>query len=490
MTEIAHTSLKDFLGKTAPDGCPQVWMIHGLEALVEKAVAEVRQHLLGDNDKGLCSQTIDGFAQNVPTLLAELNTFALLADTKVVVFNDAKLFEGRASQQKLVGQIETAWEEQQAERAAKTLVSLCEKLEVAVERVPHFHGEYPELETLYQSLGKEVLGQLVALCVSQGWTADGAEGQLQTLQLAVEKGFPQGHFLLIGVNSKVPKNLKFSKTVQTHGVAVDCSVPMGERRADKDVQQAVLRQAMEEILSRNGKRLAPRLFGELVALTGFDVRVFCQNLEKLVTYVGEREEIVAGDIHALLRRTKSDPLFQLTGAVADRNGSQALFFAQSLLADQWHALQLLAAIANQIRKLLIAKDFTTSSFGRDWDAGLPYSQFQRQVMPAVQAYDEHIASQVIPWPAKKGQQKAKQDTSADMRLAPNPKNAFPVFQTLLKSAKFTREELIAALYLLNDADVRLKSTGQDPTIIIKKLIMDICHSDPKRKKNNRQNTSI
>ena len=74
-------------------------------------------------------------------------------------------------------------------------------------------------------------------------------------------------------------------------------------------------------------------------MTGFDLRTFSGNLEKLVDYVGARQEITAADVEAVLNRTRQDPIYELTGALADRNPEQALFFLDSLLADGMFSLQ-------------------------------------------------------------------------------------------------------------------------------------------------------
>lgn len=476
MAEIVHTFLSEYLKKTASEDCPQVWLIHGQEVLVEKSGQAVCEHLLGKEDREISREMIDGFAQNIPDLLAQLNTFALLANTKVVIFKDAKIFQSSGAQPELAAQIQAAWEDQDIKKAAKSLLSLCGRLGIEIEQIPHQLDAYPDLTSLYQSLGKNAMGQLVNYCEDRGWSAAAADSHMEMLQKGIEKGFPQGHTLLITANTKVPKNLKLYKAIAADGAIVDCSVPLGERRADKDAQHAVLRQTMENMLKKAGKRLAPPLFQDLVDLTGFDLRVFIQNLEKLINYVGNREDITPEDIHALLRRTKSDPLFQLTNAVSDRNVKQALFYAHSLLSAQWHPLQLLAAVANQIRKLLVAKDFAVSAFGQSWSAGMPYAQFQQIAMPAIAAYDEHVGEQMIPWPVKTSSKKGagRKDASTDLRLAPNPRNPFPVYQTMLKSEKFSREELLNAMVRLNETDLRLKSSGQDPFIVMKKTILNIC----------------
>ena len=73
------------------------------------------------------------------------------------------------------------------------------------------------------------------------------------------------------------------------------------------------------ILAPFGKTLDKAAFQKLVEMTGFDLRMFTGNLEKLVQYVGDRKTIAVEDVESALPRTRQDPVFELTNAVTDRN---------------------------------------------------------------------------------------------------------------------------------------------------------------------------
>jgi DNA polymerase-3 subunit delta len=257
---------------------------------------------------------------------------------------------------------------------------------------------------------------------------------------------------------------------------VDCHVPLGGRRSDKVAQQNVLQQTLKRLLTQSGKHMAGGLFDKLCRLTGFDLRTFAQNVEKLIAYTGQRQEITGQDIDHVLRSTKSDPVYEFTNAVADRNSAQALQLMNTLLRDKWHPLQILSALANQIRKLLMAKDFTQSESGRIWSAGISYQQFQRQVLPIVQTHDDQIQQRIEQWQVSNEAKtsSAVKKSAAEIRIAPNPRNPYPVYQTLVKTDRFTRRSLVAALFRLNQADLTLKSSGQDAVLVLKSLVLEIC----------------
>ena len=478
MAEINHSQLADQLKQGAAASLPSVFLVHGQEMLVEQAAELLVDRLLDGASRDLCCEVVDGTVERTTDVLARMNTFSLLDGPKIVVFREAKLFETRGSHQRLVEQIVEACNDEDLLQAAKSLFSLCGHMEMDPEALLQSAPQSEPLSLLYENLSQEDVRKMVAFGLEQGWRPTGAGDHVETLRQGVERGFADHHYLVITVTAKVPKNLKLYKSLRDHGWIIDCSVPMGERRADRMAQESVLRQTLETSLAVSGKRLQAGLFDTLCRLTGFDLRTFAQNVEKLIDYTGERTEITEDDVHQVLRRTKSDPIFELTSAVADRNLTQSLFFTHALLESNWYPLQILTALANQIRRLLVAKDFTMSDQGKSWSAGMSYQQFQYSVMPAVQAFDNQIRDAAVQWQASaKAEGKPKTGgpkSSADITLAANPNNPYPVFQTLAKSEKYTRQELIDAMLLLNRTDLRLKSTGQDATLVLKKTIMEIC----------------
>jgi DNA polymerase-3 subunit delta len=478
MTELHHSQLSEVLRNINGGADLPVCLIHGQAVLVEQCLDQIIEMLLGSHQRDLCVQAIDGLAENIPNLLEEMNTFALLAGPKIVVYKEARIFDARSGHQNLVDQILAAFDADDMDQAARYYRNLCGRVDVDPADPPLGTGAPAPIKTLMGELGSKGVGQLAAYCSAKGWAAAAPKSYAADLQRSMEKGFPADHHLIVTVGSRVPKNLKLYKTFRDQGVVVDCNVPTGERRADKTAQAAVLRQALDQRLTASGKQLPGPLFQKLCKLTGFDLATFIHNIEKLIDYAGDRPRITAEDIDAVLERTKVDPIYELTNAVADRNPQQALFYTQTLLTAGWHPLQILAALANQMRKLLIAKDFTRSQWGSRWSAGISYQQFQSDIMPAIQSYDQHTRDEAAAWSDSPEDQdkKAKADKkpASDVALAPNPGNAYPVYQTLLKSEKYTYEEVIEAMMTLSRVDIKLKSTGQNPALMLKKAIMDIC----------------
>jgi len=286
---------------------------------------------------------------------------------------------------------------------------------------------------------------------------------------------------LVITTDMVDRRRKLFKTISTHGVVVDCSVAKGEKAADKKAQQEVLRETMTGLLRERGKTMDPKAFDALCETTGFDLRTFVNSLEKLCTYAGARKAITADDVKTVLVRTKIDPVFELTNAVGEKNTEAALFYLNSLLyGAEAHPLQVLTAIANQIRKLIVIRDFMDSRHGKAWQKGMTFQTFKDRVLPAVQAYEadltEQSTQQNAAFPESSGKKGAKgEKSSADLTIGPDPRNPYPAFKTFEKAARFSMAELIAAFPLLHDTDRRLKSST-DPHLALEYLIITLCRN--------------
>jgi DNA polymerase-3 subunit delta len=105
-------------------------------------------------------------------------------------------------------------------------------------------------------------------------------------------------------------------------------------------------------------------------------------------------------------------------------------------------------------------------------------------MPAVADFDRKLQKRLEEWelvlkdPASQAKKKKKVTVSTDLLLAKNPANAYPVYQLLKKSDRFSRSELVRALESLNEADMKLKSSPLDPRLVLERVIMQICVATP------------
>jgi DNA polymerase-3 subunit delta len=143
-------------------------------------------------------------------------------------------------------------------------------------------------------------------------------------------------------------------------------------------------------------------------------------------------------------------------------------------------------MTNQIRKLLIIRDFMESPHGSSWYPEMQFAQFKNNVMASVLSYNKELLDQIEEWDDmnsgdldegtqqnKKKRETKKHKPNTDLEIPDNP---YPVYKMLIKSDKFTKNELIDDIEHLSQADFRLKTTKQRPKTILEEAIFWICNT--------------
>jgi DNA polymerase-3 subunit delta len=482
---------KDRGRKGAPrDSQPaQVYLIYGEEVLCKAAFKKLLDALVPADRPRFNYEPVDDTTGGVYEAIEKLNTFSLLSGPKVVGLLEPRLFDTGPDADRSLRSARQAHAARNMSRAAADLLRFMALSNLTFEDLSGANRQQ-NLRAAAELLEEDGwLYDIVAFCQANGRAVPPVADSESVLCRALEKGFPAGNHLLITTDT-IDKRKKLFKMIREYGVVVDCSVPTGDRKSDKKIQEAVLLETMNAVLAESGKSIDRDAFTVLQEMTGFNIRTFTGNVEKLVNFVGDRPQITRSDIVAALQRTKKDPVYALTGAVAARNLEDALFYLSTLMSEGLDAMrpeQILVAILNQIRKLLRVKEFTASQYGKIWFSGCPFNQFTAAVMPVVQQFDAELLDRKRLWqdqlsgadhdqnlsPPKKGGKKKKQPAT-DLSIVKNPNNPYPVYQLFLSAENYTKQELLQAFELLSKADLRIKTSGDNRRLILEEVVFNIC----------------
>ena len=484
MAEISYQNLRTYLqdleaqGRGAP---APVYLIHGEDLFVRLAFDEILGRILPGAQESLNYEPVDGAATGIGDVVELLNTYSLLGGVKVVAFKDARLFHTKEDAARLMDNARKAFKESDLPRAARHFLATLAQMNLSLEEMKTLDRS-GQLPSGYDPAEDDAwIDRILEHCAAGRLAVPAAADAASLFEKAVESGFPTGHHLLITTDI-VDRRRNLYKLISAKGVVVDCSAPKGDRKADREAQEALLSEHAKTLLGPHRKTMNRAALLALCEMTGFEPGTFSNNLQILIDYAGDRREITAEDVAAVLTRTKKDPLYELTNAVTDRDPDLSLFFLGALLEGEIHGLQVLAAMANQVRKLLAAKDFVESPAGTGWHPGCGYPQFQKTVMPAVVQFDRELIGRLEGWenaladaaPEEKRKKKAR--VSTDLVLAKNPANTYPVYQLLKKSDRFSRADLLKALEAVAEADIRLKSSPLNPRLILERVVWAICGS--------------
>ncbi len=422
MPIISHKSIADFLARleksVADNTVPPVFLIYGEEMLYKSVLDSILNIIVAGENRGFMYEPFDGLNENVGEALRSVNTYALLQGRKVVSLLDSRIFYSKQDTTKFP-----------------------EK-----EKDAHDTGELKAADALVE---------------------------------AIDNGFPKSHFLIVTTDT-VDKRRRLFKIIQEKGLVIDCSVPRGDRQSEKAEQDAVLRVQLNSVLEASQKSMSQPAYALMVEMTGFDLRTFSNNLAKLVDYVGQRKNITPQDVETLLHRTRQDPIYTFTNALTDKNVEGSFFYMRSLLDDNFHPLQILSALANHLRKLLIIRDFLDHSAGISFNAATPFNSFRSSIMPQVKVHDQALKDQIEAWQemgsvgaAVGNGGKKKKKPSTDLLIAPNPNNPYPIYKLFQKAHQFSGQNLVRALTHVSEADVMLKSSRQKPEAILDRVVIKL-----------------
>jgi DNA polymerase III delta subunit len=154
-------------------------------------------------------------------------------------------------------------------------------------------------------------------------------------------------------------------------------------------------------------------------------------------------------VEKMSEQFREEALYELNNAVAERDCEAALLSLNRLLEQNYHPLQLLASLATEIRRLLVAREFIHDHLGNGLNPHISYGSFQKTVLPVV-----------------------KEKTEKESPLA--RLHPFALHKTMVRSINYQAEELIKSLHLLFKADITLKSTGLAERAVMEGLIVNLC----------------
>jgi DNA polymerase-3 subunit delta len=172
-------------------------------------------------------------------------------------------------------------------------------------------------------------------------------------------------------------------------------------------------------------------------------------LQQLISFVGPKSAINREHVETMSQHVREEAVYELTGAVTSGDCAKALAHLSRLLDQGYHGLQILAALSNEIRRLVAARDFIDTHLQGRLDPSIPYGRFQKTVRPLL---------------------KARLEAGSALKSM----HPFALHKTMVRTATTSMEELNHSLQHLFAAELALKSTGVSPRTALEGVILRIC----------------
>lgn len=158
------------------------------------------------------------------------------------------------------------------------------------------------------------------------------------------KELPEYVYMIFS-ETEVDKRSRMYKAVKNCGRIVEFA---------KQDEKTLMRWAAG-ILGKENKKITQRDMELLLTKTGTDMGNLRMELEKLITYTGERDVVTAGDIEEVCTTQTTNKIFDMVRAVTEKNQKRALDLYYDLLTLKEPPMRILFLLAKQFRQLLLTK---------------------------------------------------------------------------------------------------------------------------------------
>lgn len=160
---------------------------------------------------------------------------------------------------------------------------------------------------------------------------------------------------MLFVESEVDKRSRLYKAVKAKGYAAEMT--------RQDAKQ--LASWAGGILGRAGKKITARTMEHFLARTGDDMENIRMELEKLISFTGDRDVVTDADVEAICTEQVTGRIFEMVTAIANRRTKDAMELYEDLLTLKEPPMRILYLIARQFNQILQVKELMADGMGRD-----------------------------------------------------------------------------------------------------------------------------
>jgi len=427
------------------------YLIHGDDDFaVQSSMDQIVKKVLPDATPGFNLFIIDG-DDDIERIYGEIMTPSLLAGRKVVVLRNTGLFRSKNpaadSFRRAVDSLD-----RDPGRALKHFRSF---MKIAGFDMEDLEGE--NWKNIPEKDWKKLLGEdypemmqfvpvLAGLAPGDNFSAKGSNGGAEAISELLEKGFPEGNILVITADS-VDQRKNLYKHIAQSGVVIAHVPPKYEKGKIISFSNSV-----RENMEKRGKKITPEAISALGKRTDNDIRTALSEIDKLVSYVGERDLIEEADIEEIAVKRSTDNAFRLNSCIVEKDLRGALDVLNDLLVNSEPALKILSLIIREFRLLLQAKILLNAGILSSFKPGLEYSGFQSGVYPEIKSAVQKglflgdIAGQ----------------------------HPYVIYSAIRNSSRFSYEKLLTDLKYLLEVDISFKSTRIDQQIVLESVLIRMC----------------
>jgi DNA polymerase-3 subunit delta len=205
-------------------------------------------------------------------------------------------------------------------------------------------------------------------------------------------------------------------------------------------------------LGARQKEISDEALAELIDRVGPNARQLDNEVEKVALYVGDRKEIEFDDVATICSRNKMARAFALGDALGDRDLPRLLARLDEALWEvkldpQKSEIGLLYGLISKVRAMLLLKEMLREGWVKP---AMEYNRFKAQL--------ERVPKDQLP---------------EDRRFNPLALNPYVLYKALPQVQRYSEAELVRAMDLLFQCNLRLVSTNLDESLVVQQTLVQI-----------------
>lgn len=193
--------------------------------------------------------------------------------------------------------------------------------------------------------------------------------------------------VLIFVEEKPKGTTKLYKQIKKYGFVLNCETP-----SERDMAAWTAGRFRKE-----GHRILPQTLSFFLSYVGTDMLAVENEVCKLCSYAGEREEITKEDIQTISSPLVRDQIFDMISAIGEKNPDRAMKIYMDLIKLQTPPPVILSLMTRQYGQLLQAKELLQSHPDREAAQlmGLNPWVFSNRIRPMLRYYQGESLVQAL-----------------------------------------------------------------------------------------------
>ncbi|MDE7307610.1 MAG: DNA polymerase III subunit delta [Lachnospiraceae bacterium] len=160
--------------------------------------------------------------------------------------------------------------------------------------------------------------------------------------------------ILVFVEEETDKRGKMFKKVKELGYVCELAVQT----------LATLGKWIVGILNQEGKKITKQTLDYFLSVSGTDMNIISNELEKLISYTMGREEITQKDISEVCSVLAVSKIFDMVDAMGNKNRARALEFYYDMIEVREPPMRILYMLSRQFRMILEAKELFKNGMDR------------------------------------------------------------------------------------------------------------------------------